>query len=438
MRKVKSETETTSAPPVAIPEYEIHKIANLLPMITGPAWKEFLESVRRDGITSEIVLTPDGKTIIDGRNRYKACKELGIKPLTRKFGSRPTDGASVAAFIIRENLERRQLTDSQRAIAGAKLSKLGRGQKSKDGSELTQPDITALLNISGATLSRAKRATDKGTKAIQAMIEEQKISVSVGAALAGLPADEQDALAREGPVACRERAMQIMQPEKFENAAARKRREAKEAEAAKEKADWVKVQAAKLHLKEQREANKAKALELKLEKARKENEELVLSQTNQIKEAVFYQPFADWLMTMKECKIAKPLGGSQLKDKWATPDVVGTTISSRGDGSQFPMEIVAAEIKPEKSQLVTAFGQACAYSLFAHKSYLVIPEDASEDEIERIDALCQMFGIGLVTFDNKSPQEPDFKRRRRPKWHEPTQLYFNIYMHRCDDVELLS
>jgi hypothetical protein len=95
---------------------------------------------------------------------------------------------------------------------------------------------------------------------------------------------------------------------------------------------------------------------------------------------------------------------------------------------QASVEIVAAEIKLDMSQLVTAFGQACAYCLFAHKSYLVIPADAPEDEIARIDALCLVFGIGLVLFNNKEPQDPNFQIRVRPQKHDPDMFYVNKYM----------
>jgi len=58
----------------------------------------------------------------------------------------------------------------------------------------------------------------------------------------------------------------------------------------------------------------------------------------------------------------------------------------------------------------------------------VIPADAPEDEIARIDALCQVFGIGLVLFNNKDPQEPDFQIRVRPQKHDPDMFYVNKYM----------
>jgi hypothetical protein len=157
--------------------------------------------------------------------------------------------------------------------------------------------------------------------------------------------------------------------------------------------------------------------------------ELVTKAPQKIKEEDFYKSFADWLVNeMEECTKAITLGGNLFKDKWGTPDVVGKRESRRSDIIQAPVEIVAAEIKLDMAQLVTAFGQACAYCLFAHKSYLVIPVDAPEDEIARIDALCQVFGIGLVLFNNKDPQDPDFQIRVRPQKHDPDMFYVNKNM----------
>lgn len=158
-------------------------------------------------------------------------------------------------------------------------------------------------------------------------------------------------------------------------------------------------------------------------------QELVTKAPKKIKEEDFYKSFAEWLVNdMEDCTKAIPLGGNLFKDKWGTPDVVGKRESRRSDIIQAPVEIVAAEVKLDMSQLVTAFGQACAYCLFAHKSYLVIPSDAPEDEIDRIDALCLVFGIGLVLFDNKHPAAPDFQIRVRPQKHDPDMFYVNKYM----------
>ncbi len=68
--------------------------------------------------------------------------------------------------------------------------------------------------------------------------------------------------------------------------------------------------------------------------------------------------------------------------------------SLRSDMIEAPIEIVSAEIKTEVNQLVTAFGQACSYRLFSHKSYLVIPNRSPRDEIARLDSLCIVLGLG--------------------------------------------
>jgi len=148
-----------------------------------------------------------------------------------------------------------------------------------------------------------------------------------------------------------------------------------------------------------------------------------------VKEEDFYAPFADWLKNeIEDVTHAISLGGNLFKDKWGTPDVIGKRESRRSDVIKAPTEIVSSEIKTDTGQLITAFGQACAYKLFSHKAYLVVPKQAAEDEISRLDALCQIFGIGLVTFNATNPSEPDFRIRVRPSRHEPDLFYTNKYM----------
>ena len=154
---------------------------------------------------------------------------------------------------------------------------------------------------------------------------------------------------------------------------------------------------------------------------------------SKVKEEEFYIPFADWLKNdIEDVTHAIPLGGNKFKDKWGTPDVVGKRESMRSDIIKAPTEIVSAEIKTETFQLVTAFGQACAYKLFSHKVYLVVPHQSHSEEISRLDSLCQIFGIGLVTFDADSPSAPDFRIKVRPARHEPDLFYTNKYMARIE------
>ena len=143
----------------------------------------------------------------------------------------------------------------------------------------------------------------------------------------------------------------------------------------------------------------------------------------------FYLPFADWLKTeLEECTRSTPLGGNKFKDKWGTPDVIGIRESPRSDPIKFPTEIVSAEIKVDTRDLITAFGQACSYKLFSHKCYIVIPKNSSQEDISRLDALCLIFGIGLVLFDNNNVEDPKFEIRVRPVKQEPDMFYVNKYV----------
>lgn len=162
------------------------------------------------------------------------------------------------------------------------------------------------------------------------------------------------------------------------------------------------------------------------------------SETDEVREASFYQPFADWLVNdIEECTTAIPLGGSRFKEKWGTPDVFGIFKGRDIDIIKLPIQVVAAEIKIVTNQLITAFGQACAYRLFAHKSYLVIPAASQKEDIDRLDSLCMIFGIGFILFDATNPATPAFQIRVRATNHEADSFYANKYLKMiADDLRL--
>jgi hypothetical protein len=163
----------------------------------------------------------------------------------------------------------------------------------------------------------------------------------------------------------------------------------------------------------------------------------------EIKEAAlgedqFYEPFADWLKNeLEECTKTIALGGNRFRDKWGTPDVIGIREPNRSDIIKAPTEIVSAELKIDKSSLIVAFGQACAYKLFSHRSYIVIPRDSSEEDIARLDVLCRTLGVGLILFNASSPSTPQFEIRVRGAKHDPDMFYVNRYM-KLVEKELFS
>ena len=146
----------------------------------------------------------------------------------------------------------------------------------------------------------------------------------------------------------------------------------------------------------------------------------------QSKEQDFYAGFAEYLTEdLEECTKAVPLGGCVFKDKWGTPDVIGIRKPRESDIIRFPTEIISAEIKTDASNLITAFGQACSYRLFSHRSYLVVPNSAPAEDLARLESLCITCGLGLVLFDKQNGLNPNFLIRVRALRTEPDMFYVN-------------
>ena len=147
----------------------------------------------------------------------------------------------------------------------------------------------------------------------------------------------------------------------------------------------------------------------------------------------FYEPLANYLVNvLRECTNAVSLGGKLLQDKWSTPDVIGVYRPSMVGYNNPPLEFLTVEIKTSRisSDLITAFGQACSYKLFSHKVYLAIPKQASREIIDRLEALCIIFGIGLILFNPEDRANPEFEIKTRAQRSEPHYFYLNKFLER--------
>jgi hypothetical protein len=153
-----------------------------------------------------------------------------------------------------------------------------------------------------------------------------------------------------------------------------------------------------------------------------------------IAEERFYEPFANWIVNeLEECTKAISLGGNKFRDKWGTPDVIGVRRPRESDIVKPPAEIVSAELKIDTASLITAFGQSCAYKLFSHKSYIVIPTQSSEGDITRLDWIGRIFRISVILFDATRPTQPEFEIRVRASRHEPDMFYVNKFLKIIED-----
>lgn len=156
---------------------------------------------------------------------------------------------------------------------------------------------------------------------------------------------------------------------------------------------------------------------------------------NKIAEEDFYEPFADWLKNeLDEATVAISLGGAGLQKKWGTLDVIGVYKALASHRIKFDLEIISAEIKIDPQQPVVAFGQAAAYRLFSAKTYIVMPNTISEEDYSRLEALCMLFGIGLVLFET-NPDEPEFEIRVRAQRFPPDMFYVNEFAERIYQID---
>mgnify|MGYP000598567679 CR=1 FL=1 len=93
-------------------DLKFHPVAAIFPMMESIEFESLKADIQKHGQLEPIYIHDD--KIIDGRNRYLACRELGIEPKIREW--EPVNGAELVDFVISLNLQRRHLTASQKAL----------------------------------------------------------------------------------------------------------------------------------------------------------------------------------------------------------------------------------------------------------------------------------------------------------------------------------
>lgn len=95
-------------------DLESHRYADIFPMTEGESFENLKKDIQEQGLQQTIVLFEN--KILDGRNRFKACRELGLEPRFEEYkGDKPLE------FVISGNLHRRHLSESQKAVIAQDL-----------------------------------------------------------------------------------------------------------------------------------------------------------------------------------------------------------------------------------------------------------------------------------------------------------------------------
>lgn len=131
---------------------EFHEIANIFPMMSEHELSSLAQDIKQNGLQNAITIC-DGK-ILDGRNRFEACRIAGVEPEFEAF-----DGDDPLKAVISLNLMRRHLDESQRAVIASRVANMPAyrpSNKSANMPTLSQPEAAALFNVSERMIRTVK------------------------------------------------------------------------------------------------------------------------------------------------------------------------------------------------------------------------------------------------------------------------------------------
>jgi len=121
---------------------EYHEIANIFPMMTDAEFEQLKDDIVLNGQLDPVVLY-EGK-ILDGRNRWKVCTELGLVINYEQY-----QGDNPLSFVISKNLHRRHLDASQRAMIATDIKPMLEVEaRKRQGTRTDLPDISAIVHES--------------------------------------------------------------------------------------------------------------------------------------------------------------------------------------------------------------------------------------------------------------------------------------------------
>ena len=169
--------------------HEFHPLCDLFPAMEGKEFSALVLDIKMRGLRMPIMKM--GDLILDGRHRYRACKEAGVEPLYEEY-----TGADPLGYVVSADLHRRHLNSSQRAMVAARLANMPQGARtdrepSANLQKVSQPKAANLLNVSPRSVADAKKVIERGTPELARRVNRGEIKVSLAAKVSGKPEEQQ-------------------------------------------------------------------------------------------------------------------------------------------------------------------------------------------------------------------------------------------------------
>lgn len=171
-----------------IGDYETHPIADAFPLLEGAHWERFLATFST-GLVIKDGWLYEGK-ILDGRNRYRAALELGLKMKWHEY-----TGDDPIAFVRAMNFDgRRNMSPSVSTMVACRLHALrpaGRGRKKRSSTDLTRGEVATQFGVSVSSMEQGDKVLAKAAPEVVAAIERTELTISEALELVELPPDKQ-------------------------------------------------------------------------------------------------------------------------------------------------------------------------------------------------------------------------------------------------------
>lgn len=179
-----------------------HPLSAAFPAMLAEEFQELRDSINIVGVLNAITLL-DGM-VLDGWHRYTIATEFGMDCPMVELG----DDVDPVDFVKAQNIARRKLTPSQTAFACTQLYAWRpphRPNKSAVTAGLlkTTQELADLAGVGTRTIEQAKAVHAGAVSGVQDAVKAGTVSLETAAAVAKLPAVEQQAIAAAGPEAMR-------------------------------------------------------------------------------------------------------------------------------------------------------------------------------------------------------------------------------------------
>jgi len=167
---------------------EFHQLCKEFPLMKDDEFSALVEDIRKNGLIKPIILF-EGQ-ILDGQNRYLACKEANVEPYYQDY----TGQVDPKSLVQSLNIHRRHLSESQRAMLGAKFATMRQGERTDlapIGGRLSQSQVSDLLKVGERSVERASKVQRDGIPELQLAVDRGEMSVYRAAEIAKEGPEEQ-------------------------------------------------------------------------------------------------------------------------------------------------------------------------------------------------------------------------------------------------------